>query len=477
MRLARSTTTLVLTFVLSSYLLFASGVNGQTHAVTIDSLMRALVEREQFNGSILVADHGRVIVQRGFGSADRKRDIAFTADTPVYLASLSKQFTAMAIMILAEHHKLSYDDTLSIYFQELPPYAQKITIRQLLNHTSGMPNYVSLGMEHAGLTNADVINALTKKTQPDFAAGDQFEYSNSNYVLLAAIIEKVSGQSYPQFLKQQIFAPLQMDHTFVYTKHAANEPRAHGYNRFGDDDDYDLLTYGEGGIYSTARDMFKWDRALYTEKLVKQSTLREAFTPGKLNDGQFTNYGFGWGISEVNGVPVYSHAGRYGGFDTYIKRFPSEDSVIIFLTNHDFKNMSAIGNALISVLHDQPYALPKLSIAELLFKTYRAKEISAAVEQYRALKKNNDGAYDFSESELNELGYELLGKYQPSDAVEILKLNVEAYPDTWNVYDGLAEAYMKNGNRELAIANYKKSLALNPKNTNAVTMLKQLGAP
>jgi Flp pilus assembly protein TadD len=118
-----------------------------------------------------------------------------------------------------------------------------------------------------------------------------------------------------------------------------------------------------------------------------------------------------------------------------------------------------------------------LSIAELLFKTYRAKEISAAVEQYRALKKNNDAAYDFSESELNELGYELLGKYQPSDAVEILKLNVEAYPDSWNVYDGLAEAYMKNGNRELAIANYKKSLALNPKNTNAVTMLKQLGAP
>lgn len=478
MRFGRGESTLALRFVqaFSLYLLCASAANGQTHAAKIDNLIRTLVRREQFNGSILVADHGRVILQGGYGIADVKRNVTFTGDTPVYLASLSKQCTAMAVMMLAEQHKLSYSDTLSTYFPEFPPYAQKVTIRHLLNHTSGVPDYVSLGLTHPGLTNADVVNALLKKPSPDFMAGEQFEYSNSNYVLLALIIEKVTRQSYAQFLRQRIFAPLRMERTFVYTQGRSSQIRAHGYNRFGDDYDYDLLTYGEGGIYSSVRDMFKWDRALYTEKLVKQATLREAFTPGKLNDGSFTKYGFGWGVSELNGNPVYSHAGRYGGFNTYIKRFPNEQSTIIFLTNHGFTNMGAIGNPLLNVLHDQPYSLPKLSIAELLFKTYLGKGIAATVDQYHALKQNNDAAYDFDESELNELGYELLGRNKTSDAVEILKLNVQAYPDSWNVYDGLAEAYMKSGNRELAIANYKKSLALNPKNANAVEMLKKLGA-
>ena len=268
-----------------------------------------------------------------------------------------------------------------------------------------------------------------------------------------------------------------MNHTFVYDR---TQPpiarRARGYNRFGDDFDYDLLTYGEGGIYSSVADMFKWDRALYTDKLVKRSTLEEAFTRGKLNDGSSTNYGFGWAISESAGETVYSHAGRYGGFNTYIKRLPKEQSTIIFLTNHDFKNMGAVGNALIGVLYDQSYTLPKLSVAELIYQTYRGSGIKAAVRQYQSLKQRNDSAYDFSESELNELGYQLMAKNKMPDALAILKLNAEAFPTSWNVYDGLGEAYMKSGNRELAIENYKKSLKMNPGNSNAADMLKKLGA-
>jgi Flp pilus assembly protein TadD len=136
--------------------------------------------------------------------------------------------------------------------------------------------------------------------------------------------------------------------------------------------------------------------------------------------------------------------------------------------------MSGIGNALISVLHDQPYTLPRLSIAESIYQTYRRRGIEATVQQYASLKKRDDPAYDFSESELNELGYELLGKKKVSDAVAILKLNVESYPTSWNVYDGLGEAYMKSGNKAAAIENYQRSLALNPNNTNAAEMLKRL---
>jgi CubicO group peptidase (beta-lactamase class C family) len=290
-------------------------------------------------------------------------------------------------------------------------------------------------------------------------------------------VEKVSGQPYDEFLSEHIFSPLGMTRTFVYTPSESRVARAHGYNRFGDDSDYDLLTCGEGGIYSSVRDMFRWVQALYNEKLVKQTTLAQAFTPGKLNDGSETKYGFGLGITSLNGEPIYSHAGRYGGFNTYIKLFPKERSAIIFLTNHDFKDMGAIGNAIISILHDEPYALPKLSVGEAIYRTYQKNGLTAAVRRYQALKQTGNSDYDFSEPELNELGYELLAQSRTAHAIEILKLNVEAFPASWNVYDGLGEAYMKNGNKDLAIKNYKKSLELNPHNSNAVEMLKKLTKP
>ncbi|HBB95025.1 MAG TPA: serine hydrolase [Blastocatellia bacterium] len=464
------------TALISIGLVWTTSTNclAQTKASQIAALMSSLSERGQFNGSILVAEQGRMIYERGFGTSDVKHNAAFSPNTPVYLASLTKQFTALAIIMLAERNQLSYRDPLSKYFPEFPSYAERITIRNLLNHTSGIPDYVELGLERPGLTNKDVLSTLIRQPAPGFAPGDKFEYSNSNYVLLALIIEKVSGQPYSLFLRQKIFVPLGMKHTFVYDQSRQKMSRAIGYNRFGDVSDYDLLTYGEGGIYSTVADLFKWDLALYTEKLVRHATLDEAFTRGNLNDGSSTSYGFGWAIAEYNGETIYAHAGRYGGFNTYIKRFPKERATIIFLTNHDFRNMGAIGNALINILHDESYTLPKLSVAELLYRTYRTQGVAATVQRYRSLKQSADPTDDFSESELNELGYELLGKNQTQDAIEILKLNVEEFPLSWNVYDGLGEAFMKNGNKELAIENYKKSLELNPKNSNAQAMLKKL---
>ena len=447
----------------------------QTKSSGIDTLMQTLSKRGQFNGSILIAEHGKVIYENGLGKADIKNNIDFTPATPCYLASLSKQFTAMAVMILTEQKKLSYSDLLYKYFPELPAYAQKITIRNLLNHTSGIPDYVELGLEHPGLTDKEVLDFLTHKDSLGFLPGDKFEYSNSNYVLLALIIEKVSSQTYSSFLEKYIFHPLQMNHTFVKDEtHPEIPGKAVGYNRFGDIDDYDLLTYGEGGIYSTVEDFFKWDQALYTNKLVKQSTLREAFTPAKLNNGNLSDYGFGWVLVDFNGELTTMHAGRYGGFNTYIKRFPREENMIIFLTNHDFKNMNEIANPLTDILYGKPYALPKLSIAEIMFRIYKSKSRDSALQRYHYLKRTNDTTYDYRESELNELGYELMGMKKLKDAIEILKLNVEEYPASANVYDSLGEAYLKDGNKELSIKNYEKSLKLNPNNENAKEVLKKL---
>ena len=448
--------------------------HAQAKASTIDILINKLAARGQFNGSILVAEHGKLIFEGGFGKADVENNISFSPVTPCYLGSLAKQFTAMAVMILKDQHKLSLSDPLSKYISGFPPYADKITIRHLLNHTSGIPDYVGLGLEHPQLTDTDVLNALIKQESLEFIPGDKFDYSNSNYVLLAIIIEKVSGQKYSSFLKKYIFEPLKMNRTFVFELPMHKKDISRGYSRFGDIYDYDLLTYGEGGIYSTVQDMFKWDQALYTDKLVNQSTLKEIFAPGKLNDGSFSNYGFGWGIGDYYGQTTYSHAGRYGGFNTYIKRFSKDKNTIIFLTNSDYKNMSAIGNAIINVLYEKQYNLPKLSVAEAMNKMYLSGGIESAKQLYKSLRNDNDTSYDLSESELNEFGYHLLGLNKSSDAIEILKLNVEAFPSSWNVYDGLGEAYMKHNDTVLAIKNYKKSLELNPKNSNAASMLKSL---
>ena len=449
----------------------------QFHSAQIDSLMQVLFERGQFNGSILVSETDSIIYQNGFGLADVKNNIPFTVSTPCYLASLTKQFTAMAVMILADQKKLAYSDRLSMYFPEFPAYADKITIRRLLNHTSGIVDYVSLGLERPGLTNKDVLSALVKQDTLQFTPGDKFQYSNSGYILLALIIEKVSGMPYSTFLKKNIFAPVDMKNTLVFDESKpVIENKAIGYSRFGDEDDYNLLTQGEGGIYATVEDLYKWDRALYTEKLVKRATLDEAFVPGKLNDGSITGYGFGWGIGKSGDDATASHAGRYGGFNTYIKRFSGSRSAIIFLTNCGFQNMSAIGNAIIAIMHNQPYILPKLSVAEAMYKIYSSSGFDSAISFYTNLKTVNDPLYNWDESELNELGYQLLGKDKTPDAIRILKLNAEAFPGSWNVYDGLGEAYMKHGDKELAILNYKQSLKLNPENENAEAMLKKLGA-
>ncbi len=442
----------------------------------IDSLMHNLSQRGQFNGSVLVAERGSVIYANGFGKADAERDVKFSASTPCYLASLTKQFTAMAVMILVERRKLSYNDSLSKFFTQFPAFARKVTIRHLLNHTSGIPDYVGLGIQHPGLTNREVLDALVRQDSFRFAPGEKFEYSNSGYILLSLIIEKVAGEPFGKFLKTQIFGPLGMNSTFVYDESHPDIPsKARGYNRFDDLDDYDLNTVGEGGVYSSVLDLFAWDKALYTEKTVKQSTLAEAFQGAKLNDGSVSSYGFGWALGDYDGETISSHAGRYGGFDTYIKRFPRERNTVIFLTNHDFKNMRAIGNSLIGILYDKPFTLPKLSVAESMFRVYRSNGVKAALEFFTSLKNGNDTTYDFSESELNELGYELLGIKKFPDAIEVLKLNAQQFPASANAYDGLGEAYMDNGDKELAVRNYQKELELNPGNQNALLMLKKLG--
>ncbi len=225
--------------LLIGMLVMSPTVKAQQIADRLDSLIFALHGRGQFNGGILVSVGGRKVYEKADGKADLEKNEDFTTSTPCYLASLSKQFTAMGIMMLEEKKLLDFNDPLSKYFPEFPSYAQTVTIQHLLNHTSGIIDYESLGIDHPGLTNKDVFDKLIKQPSLRFKPGDKYEYSNSGYVLLAMIVEKASGMSFSEFMEKNIFQPLNMINSFVYDRSTAKiKSRAKGYGKFYDVSDY-----------------------------------------------------------------------------------------------------------------------------------------------------------------------------------------------------------------------------------------------
>jgi len=257
---------------LSSLLIWCAAVHAvpTTESAEIDELMSTLYQRGQFNGAMLVAVHGNTIYREGFGKSNFQTGTDFTPETPSDIGSVTKQFTAMAIMILAQRAKLSYNDPVSKYIPEFSRSAHlsQITLRQLLNHTSGIPDYDDLGIDDSGLGQQGLIAALLKKEDLLAKPGLKYRYSNSGYALLAVVVERVSGKRFGEFLEQEIFEPVGMRNTFVYDSSTRKNARtAFGYGRFGQvDDGGPTAIPGDGGIYSTVDDLFKWDQALYTDR-------------------------------------------------------------------------------------------------------------------------------------------------------------------------------------------------------------------
>ena len=234
------------------------------------------------------------------------------------------------------------------------------------------------------------------------------------------------------------------------------------------------LPYAAGSLYSTVEDLYLWDQALYTDKLLTAQSKALMYKPFR------ENYAYGWAVLEaplsVNNQPVQviTHDGGINGFSTKILRFPKERNLIVLLDNTGSEYLDRLTETISKIIYNQPYELPKASIISILEKTITEKGIEAGIAQYRDLKAKQSATYDFGEPQLNRLGYELLRNGKAKEAIEIFKLNVEMYPQGFNTYDSLGEAYMMINERALAIQNYKKSLELNPNNTNAVEALKRL---
>jgi CubicO group peptidase (beta-lactamase class C family) len=318
----------------------------------VDSLLSAYSGPTVPGASVVVISDGRVVVRRAYGMADLERRVAATPETDYRLASVSKQFTAMAVMLLAQDGNVRYDQPARDFLPELPAAARSVTIRHLLNHTSGLWDYEDLLPESrtAQLDDRDVLELLASKDSLYFPPGSQYRYSNSGYVLLGLIVARVSGMSFPEFLRARIFLRLGMRASVAHVEGSDTVPRrAYGYSPRGGafiqtDQSVTSATLGDGGIYTNVDDLTRWDQALYggSTALVDAATLELATTPPQLPAGADTQYGFGWFVDKYRGEKRWRHTGETSGFRNAIQRFPRRRLTVIVLTNRSSGEPGAI---------------------------------------------------------------------------------------------------------------------------------------
>ncbi len=357
----------------------------------VDSIVGLYHTNYQFSGKVMVNYKGQMIYKNGVGYANPKKGTPIDSAKPYQLASVSKQFTAVAIMMLEKEGRLNYDDRVTEYFPKFPYEA--VTIKHLLNHTAGLPNYMWL-LEHKypddkKAYNDDVINLLAENEFLNFRPGSRFHYSNTGYVVLATIVEKVTGQSFGEFLDQQVFEPLDMENTFVYSAALdKNYPeKMNGYRKSGyyyhkvSETVHDGVV-GDKGIYSTAEDLFKWDQALYNQTLIDQNQLEKAFNRVRLMNGYQIDYGYGFRIEERNGKKVVYHNGLWNGFRTSFKRHIEDTISVVVLNNTDSRVKGDLVRSLERYLQNN--AQPS-KLHSLVMKTIK-KSSDGAIDKLKALK-------------------------------------------------------------------------------------------
>jgi CubicO group peptidase (beta-lactamase class C family) len=452
----------------------------------IAQLMQKYEETQDFSGAVLVSQNGKVIYKKAFGMANREWETPNQTDTKFRLASVSKQFTAMLILQMVQEGKLDLHAPISTYLPGYPKaQAQKITLHHLLSHSSGIPNFTSFETYRSKvMRNSFTPSELVKlfDTLPlQFEPGQRFEYSNSGYVLLGYIIEKISAKSYEQNLKDRIFTPLHMNNSGVDHNDALIPKRAMGYDKSGiriNNAGYiDMsVPFSAGALYSTVEDMYLWDQALLGNSLLsdqyKQLMFKDYF------EGKQGSYGYGWGIRSLVSTRKHQklllteHSGGINGFNTFISRIPEDHFMLVLLSNVNGAALGDISYAIRAIVYEQPYDVPKKSLANALAGWIQTLDPNMALKKYQDTKNSAD--YYLDEGEMNQLGYDYLNENKLQAAIDVFKMNVEAFPNSGNCYDSLGEAFLKNGDKELAIKNYKRSVELDPRNENGKKVLAEL---
>ena len=310
-------------------------------AVIIEEMMTKHYKPDEPGASIIVTRKGKPVFRKGYGMANMELGVKIEPQMVFRLGSITKQFTTVCILMLMEQGKLDLQDEITSYLPDYPMQGHHITIEHLLTHTSGIKSYTSIPefqkMMRTDLSLEELVDSF-KPLPMEFAPGTRYNYNNSAFVMLGLVIEKISGIKYADFLKKNIFEPLDMQNTWFDMPNPIIPGRVSGYQVAGDkfeNCDYISMTlpHAAGSLASNVDDMAKWDAALYTEKLVKQESLKKAWTPYTLQDGTSTGYGYGWAVSHFQDHNMIAHGGGINGFVTDGFRFPDEQVYVCILTN------------------------------------------------------------------------------------------------------------------------------------------------
>lgn len=457
----------------------------QSHVSKIDGLLKTYHEYGQFNGAVLVAEKGEPILRQGYGNANMEWDIPNSPDTKFRIGSVTKQFTAALILQLVEEGKVKLDEPITTYLTDYrKDTGDEVTVHHLLCHTSGVPSYTTPDFFANHSRDSYDLDEFIKRFASgdlEFKPGTKYVYSNSGYHLLGAIVEKASGKTYAEALQDGILTPIGMSDSGYDVSATVLKNRAQGYSRtpngYINANYLDMgIPYSAGSMYSTVDDLFKWDRALRTNTVLNAASKKLMFTPN------LRNYGYGVDIgkhrlgSADKTTKLIQHGGGINGFNCLLTSVVDQNHCVVVLDNVGMGNHHGkITAAIINILNDLPFEGPRKSLADELQKTATEQGGKAVVARYRKLKTEQPDTFDFGNEEaLNGLGYYLVSLDKMEDAIEVLKLNVEIFPESFNPYDSLGEAYLGNDQRDLALLNYKKSVELNPENQGGLLAIKKI---
>ncbi|MDG5492276.1 serine hydrolase [Psychroserpens sp. SPM9] len=439
------------------------------------SFVQAMKAKGLSTGNILVYENGEVVFKNSNGLRSIAPNDSLDLNSQFRLASVSKQFTGMAIMKLKEAGKLDYDQQVNTVLTDFP--YDNITIRQLLHHTSGLTDYERVIANHFVkedstkqyiLGNDEILDVFYRvNPELDFQPGDKWEYSNTGYLVLASIVEKISGQHFRTFLKEHITDPIGMTNTVLYQYQIAADPkmphRVFGYNFSLNQKDLVLNDYnivndvrGDGGIYSTVEDLYKWNMALANHTIISKAYLDEAWSSGQTNDGEYTGYGFGWFLEYNPGEPrVINHSGGWVGFVTFLHNEVDTKSGFVILTNNSGAHFGTVYDNVKRLRAGETYQMPKKIAYKEMAKTIYEKDVNSAISFYQEVKTDTTN-YSVNENDINQLGYLLINENKVDAAAQIFKLNISEYPASANVYDSYGDALLLQGDSLQALANFKK---------------------
>ncbi len=448
----------------------------------ISELVEKHSEFDMFSGTVLVAKNGEVIYEEAFGDANKDYNIKNQLNTRYDIGSIGKTFTAVSIMQLVDKEEINLTDPLGRYLPEFPyDEGNAITIEHLLNHSSGLGDY----LEHEDFrcrmaiikSLADAL-PLVYDQKPEFPAGEKYQYSNSGYLLLGAIIEKVTGLTYPEYLRKNIFEPIGMDESSITFENEVLPNKSIGYTKNWD------RTYtanvqtvpsasSAGGLRTTARDLLKFDQTLYGSELLSELSKSKMFSPSKNQ----SNYGLGWEIKKYNGEKFVGHSGGADGTESFFYRFTDAGYTIITLSNYDGCN-GWVCSDIEAILFGQEYSLPTFYDADFLLG-YNLSHTGMHQEAVKVLARNLNGESPHLMSLYFSSHSRIVGKFELKEAIKDLDRyinlseNNAVLPLDWAWKDkGLA--FLMLGNKDEAFVCFEKVLKLDPQNSTAENKLKEL---